>query len=569
MSLFGNDFSSPWNANSKVVELGGGTQPLFRPNIDIRQVPGVDIVQDLVRALPFRNELDGVFTKFALEHVSWREVPVVIKNIAEALKPGGWAVIIVPNTEAQMHWALRQEEVGPKAAQCLFGDQDYQENSHRAAFSPGYAVRLFREAGFDRISTRPFGELGTDMVIEAMKDTPKEASPATASVWTTAQRKEAYNRFYFDGGRGPVGGYSREGYRDFPCHWTTFRNILERKPESVLEIGCARGYIVKRLQDAGIPAAGIEVSRHCILTRACDPVVEWDITETPWPFKDKEFDLSFSTAVLEHIPKHHVTSVLKEIARVSKRGLHGIDFGDHDDGFDRTHCTLEEKEWWVSQCQTVDPAFDWGVVDKESLEEGPILIPTGGGELKLNLGSNTVMYHHGWVNIDAIDFKEYAGVNGYHFLQADFANAEQIHRLAAPGSVDLLYMSHVCEHFSRSDGARVLAWCHELLKPGGLIRIAVPDMKMLCQYYINNDLGKLDEVNDGCASMPDQAGKLWELLFSGHLTAYDEHSLRGVLGAAGFKDISKRKFRESSSVRFLQETIDQYPDISLFMEARA
>lgn len=164
-------YSLPFNSSQKILELGGGTQPLFHPNVDVRGGPGVDIVHDLSKPLPVPHEsYDGLFSKYALEHVSWRAMPALVRESFRVMKPGGIAVFVIPNTKAQMEWALRQDDESyDKVAQCLFGDLDYAENSHKSAFSPAYAIRVFREAGFSDVVILPHGELQTDMIVEARK----------------------------------------------------------------------------------------------------------------------------------------------------------------------------------------------------------------------------------------------------------------------------------------------------------------------------------------------------------------------------------------------------------------
>jgi hypothetical protein len=174
------------------------------------------------------------------------------------------------------------------------------------------------------------------------------------------------------------------------------------------------GYIVKRLQDAGIRAAGLEISKHCMVTRVADAIVEWDICQTPWPFPDQSFDVCFSIAVLEHIPEQFLPAVIGEIKRICRRGLHGIDFGEKDDGFDKTHCTLRNQSWWKERMP------EQIVVDKEDLETGsrlPLALPEPDGQLKLNVGCYTTMFHYGWINMDVIDLNDFATRNFYKFVQ--------------------------------------------------------------------------------------------------------------------------------------------------------
>lgn len=43
-------------------------------------------------------------------------------------------------------------------------------------------------------------------------------------------------------------------------------------------------------------------------------------------------------------------------------------------------------------------------------------------------------------------------------------------------SVEVVYSSHTLEHFCKEDGRAFLDECHRVLRPGGIIRILVPDL---------------------------------------------------------------------------------------------
>ena len=49
---------------------------------------------------------------------------------------------------------------------------------------------------------------------------------------------------------------------------------------------------------------------------------------------------------------------------------------------------------------------------------------------------------------------------------------------------DAVYSSHVLEHFSPQQAAFLLAESYRVLKPGGIIRIVVPDLEMTCREYV-------------------------------------------------------------------------------------
>lgn len=111
---------------------------------------------------------------------------------------------------------------------------------------------------------------------------------------------------------------------------------------------------------------------------------------------------------------------------------------------------------------------------------------------KLNLGCG---YHYssesGWVNLDF-----HATGNGVvaHNLRSGIPFES--------GSVDLVYHSHVLEHFTKHEGDAFIGECFRILKPGGIIRIAVPDLEKIARNYLDllkeclsnpvNDMAKLN-----------------------------------------------------------------------------
>jgi predicted SAM-dependent methyltransferase len=50
---------------------------------------------------------------------------------------------------------------------------------------------------------------------------------------------------------------------------------------------------------------------------------------------------------------------------------------------------------------------------------------------------------------------------------------------------DFVYHSHVLEHFSKQDGERLINECYRVLKPGGILRVAIPDLEGIARNYIS------------------------------------------------------------------------------------
>jgi predicted SAM-dependent methyltransferase len=53
-------------------------------------------------------------------------------------------------------------------------------------------------------------------------------------------------------------------------------------------------------------------------------------------------------------------------------------------------------------------------------------------------------------------------------------------------TVDVIYHSHVLEHLYKDDGEKFIKDCFRVLKPSGIIRIAVPDLEKICKEYLKN-----------------------------------------------------------------------------------
>lgn len=587
---------------ARVLELGGGENRHQQATcmVDVRPGPLVDFPVDLNSVpLPIApDDFDVVYASFVLEHLPYVNVAPLLKDCFRIVRPGGAVVFIVPNTEEQLRWIQKHpdgwdgKDFYTSASELLFGSQTYAANFHVAYFSADVATRLFSDAGFEQIQTMRFGSAGTDLLIKARKASVAAGQsavvqPPVPSVVETVPAEELYDRHYWHGGS-KYGGYAGSGYADFPVHEVTFRHVMARKPESVLELGAARGYIGKRLEDAGVRYWGLEVSKHCYMTRVVDSISRYDICKVDanncWPIfnhngggLDTRFDLAFSIAVFEHIPEDKLPGIFAELKRTTKRGLHGIDFGGHDDGFDKTHCTLKSKEWWRSRFDAAG-LQSHEIVDKESLEQGdyrnglPEDYLRGDGKVKVNAGSFTTMFHHGWINLDQHNLNDHAQRNGYGFVQHDVLKGGLPFQT---GKVDLVMMHHVLEHFTYGEGLSLLRELRRCIKRTGAMRIVVPNLAELAFCYtdeVDHDrLRAFSEINDDCDKALTDAMRLHALLQGGdHKAFYDWDTLNHQLKEAGWTayPASFRKTEVEGVRQILRETTEMdFGGLSLFVDA--
>lgn len=94
----------------------------------------------------------------------------------------------------------------------------------------------------------------------------------------------------------------------------------------------------------------------------------------------------------------------------------------------------------------------------------------------------------------------------------------------ADGSVEEIRASHVLEHFSHRDVAKVVKHWVDKLSPGGLLRIAVPDFKNLTQRYMAGQplplqqfvMGSHEDENDHHGTIFD-IETLWEVMVNAGL----------------------------------------------------
>lgn len=97
-------------------------------------------------------------------------------------------------------------------------------------------------------------------------------------------------------------------------------------------------------------------------------------------------------------------------------------------------------------------------------------------------------------------------------------------------SVDLIYTSHMFEHFSREDGRKALNRWYEVLKLGGTLRISVPDFEKIASHYVfYKDLKWLSHMLNGSQRHD----------FDYHLAMYDEATLKEELEAVGFTNVKR------------------------------
>ena len=205
-----------------------------------------------------------------------------------------------------------------------------------------------------------------------------EAEPKTAKKIddTTVKIKELsriFNKDYFENGIATKkSDYTNYSWIRLGQYFNkTAKHITDKfNPKTALDVGCAKGFLVKALVDLGIDAYGIDPSEYAVAE--APPDVKDKLTlgvAQSLPYPDNKFDVVTCFDVLEYIPETDVPKVLSEMLRVTKDWLVlRLVTREIDDDVDASHKTLHGKDWWHERIekaggmvQPVDSYFSGGV----------------------------------------------------------------------------------------------------------------------------------------------------------------------------------------------------------------
>lgn len=146
---------------------------------------------------------------------------------------------------------------------------------------------------------------------------------------------------------------------------------------------------------------------------------------------------------------------------------------------------------------------------------------------KIHVGCG-VKHIEGWFHVDALDYPHVDHIGRVEDLS-----------FIPDNSASLIYGCHVLEHFGRKTYQDPLAEWFRVLKPGGILRLAVPDFAAAAELYMSGKLPRGIEDVRGLVS----GGQRDEYDFHGMI--FDEPNLSEALIEVGFSETRLWDWRET------------------------
>ena len=173
-----------------------------------------------------------------------------------------------------------------------------------------------------------------------------------------------YEDEYWDGDR----RYGYGGYRYIEGRWAGVASDLIREyglteQSNILDVGCGKGFLLWEIKKIlpGIGITGFDISRYAInnsKSEIRENIQLGDARQTPYAYKDQEFDLVISLAVLHNFRIDEIKNVVTEISRVSKYQYIMVESY-------RSQPELFNLQCWALTAQTFLNNIEWAWLLKE------------------------------------------------------------------------------------------------------------------------------------------------------------------------------------------------------------
>ncbi len=202
------------------------------------------------------------------------------------------------------------------------------------------------------------------------------------------------------------------------------------------------------------------------------------------------------------------------------------------------------------------------------------------------LGSDDILIDKKYLRINVGGGKNHPKVDGWSIVDlrstADYnVNLEKDQLPFDDNSIGVIFCSHTLEHINPHRLAHVLREFNRVLIPGGVLRVAVPDIELAIKHYVNKDRDFFENADVSPLSRELPIGGLLASWFyssrleeatvvgkgEGHVHCFDYDYMKYWLEKFNFTNVERSSYRNSKVPELRGIEFDRYEDESLFAEA--
>ena len=151
--------------------------------------------------------------------------------------------------------------------------------------------------------------------------------------------------------------------------------------------------------------------------------------------------------------------------------------------------------------------------------------------IKINMGCGWRDFGKDWVHIDGGNYSHLDSNDPFNLSYKD-------------NSVDLIYTSHLLAYFDRDEVRNVLEEWIRVLKPGGILRLAVPNFEAMVHLYTEKHISLEKFLGPLYGKMPMGDETIY------HKTTYDYYSLKSLVEELGMKDYKWYDWEQTEHSKF-------------------
>ena len=163
----------------------------------------------------------------------------------------------------------------------------------------------------------------------------------------TKEQPEYYNKEYYDRYKSNIGEVEYKHGKEWDELFAKCadRIVKEIQPQKVLDVGCAKGFLVESLRDRGVEAYGIDISEYAI---SCvrEDIKRYCKVESILNPIDQKYDLITCVEVLEHLDQKDISSAIEKLCHATDDIIFSSTPFDYEES---SHVSVHNPEYWVEQ----------------------------------------------------------------------------------------------------------------------------------------------------------------------------------------------------------------------------